>query len=244
MIRPLCIALALLAACDTREQTLTPDWFVDSADLLSNKEEDELIALLSEFYEHTQIELAAVTISDLDGRPIEAYAAEMFEDWELGTLQTNNGILVVLAVDERQVHIARGMGMAWQMPQFLVDSIATAMASEFGEARYAPGFRTGLSMIMEIAGSVPWTVDYFSMEDILEDGEAAIDRIAALDAELTGFDDDRVIATGPDGHEAILQMPDNAPLLSVEDLLGIHARIIRISPLELRVLGLQVDEPL
>ena len=244
MIRAACFVLLLLAACKAREPMLSPDWIVDSADLLTEEQESELIELLRDFYQQTQVELAGVTVGSLPGRTIEAYAAELFDSWELGTLQTNNGILLMLAVEERLVHIARGMGIAWQMPQPVVDSLVTLMASDFGEARYAAGFDAGLNRIMEIAGSVPWTTDYLSIAKIRADGEAALERIAALDAEITGFDDDRVIVSGLEGQTVLLQMPANAPLLSVEDLLGLHGRVVNIDPLELQVLGLEVDEPL
>ena len=237
-------ALLLMAACEPPPVTLTPDWFVDSADLLTAQEEIEMIATLSEFYEQTQVELAGITVENLAGQPIEGYTATLFEDWELGTLETNNGIMVLLAVEERQVHIARGMGMAWHLPQSRVDSIATLMAGGFAQENYAAGFRSGLAQLMETAGAVPWVVDYLSIEDILEDGEQAIGRIAALDTELTGFEDDHVVVSGPAGNRALLQMPVNVPPLAVDDLLGIHGRIISINPLEMQVLGLEVDEPL
>lgn len=242
--RAVCCAMLVFAACKAREPVLMPDWFVDSADVLTVQEEYELIEQLLGFYERTQVELAGVTVENLGGQTIEAYTAELFDTWELGTPQTNNGLMVVLALDERQVHIARGMGMAWEMPQSSLDSVAARMATEFGEGRYAAGFESGLTELMGMAEAVPWSVEYLSLQDIIDDGEAAVDRIAALDAELTGFDDDQVIITDPAGLRAILHMPTNVPLLSVEDLLGIHARVVSISPLELQVLGLEVDEPL
>ncbi|MDE2731613.1 MAG: TPM domain-containing protein [Bacteroidota bacterium] len=244
MIRPACLGLLLLAACEAHEPVLSPDWIVDSADLLTAEQESELIALLLNFHEQTQVELAAVTVAGLPGRTIEAYAAELFDNWELGTLQTNNGILVMLALEERQVYIARGMGINWQIPQPVVDSLITVMASEFGEARYAAGFEAGLRRIMEIASSVPWTTDYLSVAEIRADGEAALAGIASLEVEITGFDDDRVITADPEGQTVWLQMPVSVPLLSVDDLLGLHGRVVSISPLELQVLGLEVDEPL
>ena len=239
-------AVLLLSACDTSRITLTPDWFVDSADLLAAQEEHELIEVLSTFYEHTQVELVGVIISDLDGEPIESYTTTLFDDWDLGSRQTNNGIMVVLAIKERQVHVVRGLGMAWQLSQTVVDSIVTTMASDFREARYFSGFKSGFSRIMEVAGAVPWNVDYSTFEDILEDADRAVGRIVAVDALLTGFDDDNVIITGSDGNSAVLRVPVNVnvPPLSIDNLLGVHARVLRVAPLELVALGLEVDDPL
>ena len=94
---------------------------------------------------------------------------------------------------------------------------------------------------MAAAESVTWTVDYASLREVVADSVRAIGRIVAVDAVITGFDGDNAVISDSDTVSAILQLPPNAPMLSVEDLLGIHARVLRAAPLELVTLSLEVD---
>ncbi len=225
------------------QASLVPDWIVDDAEVLTTQEEYELVELLMAFYERTTVELVGVTIERLHGQPVVAFTETLFDEWDLGSRQTNNGIMVLLALEERQVHITHGSGMALQLPQNRLDSIMVAMAKRFGDGEISAGFKTGFTEIMAVAETVTWTVDYASLSAVAADSMRAAGRIVSTDAVITGFDDDHAIISDSDGISATLRLPLDTPMLAVDDLLGVHARVLRIVPLELIALSVEVDVP-
>ncbi len=82
---------------------------------------------------------------------IDEYAVKMFENGGRGVGQRgkDNGLLVVLAVQDRRVRVEVG----YDLEQFITDGFAgqvsrEAMAPEFAQGRYGPGLLAGVSQII------------------------------------------------------------------------------------------------
>ena len=56
-------------------------------------------------------QIAVVIIPSLDGYPKEEYATKLFRDWGIGNKKTNNGILLLIAINDRQIRIEVGYGL-------------------------------------------------------------------------------------------------------------------------------------
>ncbi len=90
----------------------TPTGFVnDFADLLTVEEENGLELKIRDFEKKTSNELSVVTISSLEGDTIENFAVKLFEDWKIGKEGKDNGILLLVASDDRQMRIEVGYGL-------------------------------------------------------------------------------------------------------------------------------------
>lgn len=90
----------------------TPRGFVsDFAEMLPDAEERLLEEKLAQFERDTSSEIAIVTIASLQGEGIENFAIELFEDWQIGKADKDNGILVLVARDDRAVRIEVGYGL-------------------------------------------------------------------------------------------------------------------------------------
>lgn len=94
------------------ESTGAPAGFVnDFADMLSQAEEQELEASLSAFEQESGNEIAVVTIANLGEDTIENYAVLLFEEWGMGKKKNDNGVLLLIARDDRQMRIEVGYGL-------------------------------------------------------------------------------------------------------------------------------------
>jgi uncharacterized protein len=87
------------------------------------------------YNDSTSTQIAVVMLSSLDGYPIEDYAFELGERWGVGQKGKNNGVVVLIAKDDRKVFIATGYGMEGVMPDGLVKRIV--------ETDIKPAFRAG-----------------------------------------------------------------------------------------------------
>jgi uncharacterized protein len=90
----------------------SPQGYVsDFAGLLSNTGKTKLESDLSQLAQDTTAEVAVVTIASLDGDTIEEYAVNLFAEWGIGTKEEDNGVLFLIAVEEREVRIEVGYGL-------------------------------------------------------------------------------------------------------------------------------------
>jgi uncharacterized protein len=86
-------------------------WVSDFAGILSDTAKSQVTALFSEVKKSTGAEIAVVTVSSLDGMSVEEYAVSLFKKWEIGEKGKDNGVLFLIAPNERKVRIEVGYGL-------------------------------------------------------------------------------------------------------------------------------------
>ena len=90
----------------------TADFYVnDSANLLSDETEKYIININKQLYSKTGAQIVVVTVDSLEGKAIEDYATELFRGYGIGDKEKNNGVLLLLALNERQFRIEVGYGL-------------------------------------------------------------------------------------------------------------------------------------
>lgn len=89
-----------------------PTGFVnDYAALFSANEKTALEEKLVSFEKESSNEISVVTIASLDGDTIENFAVKLFADWGIGKKDNDNGVLILVARDDRQMRIEVGYGL-------------------------------------------------------------------------------------------------------------------------------------
>lgn len=63
-------------------------------------------------------QIVFLTVPDLQGLPIEEYSIKVAEDWKLGTKEKDNGLLVIVAKNERLVRIEVGNGIEGEITDY------------------------------------------------------------------------------------------------------------------------------
>ena len=84
---------------------------VDRADLLDADVENRLTALSAAIERRTTDQLVVVTVPSLEGRSIEDYSRALGNHWGVGRADRQNGVLLVVAPNERRVRIAVARGL-------------------------------------------------------------------------------------------------------------------------------------
>ncbi len=83
----------------------------DFAGLMDAASTSDLETLIGGVEKGTGAEMAVVTIDSLEGITIEEYAVELFEYWGIGKADEDNGILILVALLDREVRIEVGYGL-------------------------------------------------------------------------------------------------------------------------------------
>jgi uncharacterized protein len=137
-----------------------PDGYVtDLADVLTEDDEAYLEHYLGTLEAETSAELAVVTVNSLDGMTIEEYAHRLFADWGIGKKREDNGVLLLVAPNEKAVRIEVGYGVEAILPDGLAgEIIRTAILPEFRADNLRRGIGRGVDGIARVVRRDPGAV--------------------------------------------------------------------------------------
>jgi uncharacterized protein len=95
----------------------------DFAQVLSSSAKASLESELSAFQKETSNEIVVAIVPTMGGDYIENYAVKLFEEWGIGTKDKDNGVLLLLAIEEREMRIEVGYGLEGALPDSIAQSI-------------------------------------------------------------------------------------------------------------------------
>ena len=84
---------------------------VDQADMIDPATEQGLVARLEAFEAKSSDQIVVATLDSLEGDTIEDFANRQFREWGLGQAGEDNGILLLVARDDRKMRIEVGYGL-------------------------------------------------------------------------------------------------------------------------------------
>jgi uncharacterized protein len=118
---------------------------VDDANLLSQADREQLDADLKALEDKSSDQLVVVTLPSLQNFSIEDFGYQLGRHWGIGTKQLNNGVLLIVAPNERKVRIEVGRGLE----PILTDALSKVII----ETSILPRFRAG-----DFAGGIKYGV--------------------------------------------------------------------------------------
>lgn len=129
---------------------------VDNAELLSPGAEAELTAELEALERQTGHQLVVATLPDLDGLEIEDYGYQLLRAWGIGRKDQDDGVILIVAPNQRQVRIEVGYGLE----PVLTDALSSLIIQReilpaFREGRFEPGVMAGTRAIARQIGLPP-----------------------------------------------------------------------------------------
>ncbi len=143
----LALALALAfapAAAEVAFPELTGR-VVDDADLLSYPDKVAITADLKALEDKSSDQLVVVTLPSLQGYPIEEFGYQLGRKWGIGTEKLNNGVLLIVAPNERKVRIEVGTGLEGTLTDALSRIvIENSILPRFKEGDFAGGIKNGV----------------------------------------------------------------------------------------------------
>nr|WP_233714023.1 YgcG family protein [Aquamicrobium zhengzhouense] len=105
------LALAFVIAIPVFAQPLLSGRVVDDAGILDAATEASITEKLAAFEQKASDQIVVATVRNLGGEAIEPFANRLFRSWELGQAGENNGVLLLVAYDDRKMRIEVGYGL-------------------------------------------------------------------------------------------------------------------------------------
>ena len=160
----LCLGLACLVG--RAQATIPPPqakYVSDYANVLTLEDQRAIEDELYRVEEQTGIEITVVTIPriadyDASNPPIEPFAQTWFNTWGIGKRKTNDGVLLLMSVEDRKCRIQLGAGYPGVMDQRMAQVMQTDIIPAFKRGQYSQGLRAGAHGIV---GAVTVEVTWF-----------------------------------------------------------------------------------
>jgi uncharacterized protein len=152
------LLLLLILPLVTKAQRELPElWGArvhDEAKVLSAQTVQQLEQQLKIFEDSTSNQLAILIISSLEGEAVEDFALRVAMKWKLGQKEKDNGILLLIAIEDRKMRIEVGYGLEGVLPDAVCSQIIrNEMAPNFRRGDYDAGVQAAVNAILAaIAG--------------------------------------------------------------------------------------------
>ncbi|MCL6472623.1 MAG: TPM domain-containing protein [Firmicutes bacterium] len=123
----------------------------DFAGMLSQQTRSSLEDKLKSYEARTGNEIAVVTVPNLQGTTVEDFAVRLFEKWEIGKKGQDNGVLFLVAKNERKIRIEVGYGLEPELTDAQAYDIVTNIVSpRFKAGQFDEGFVSGVDAIIGV----------------------------------------------------------------------------------------------
>jgi len=129
------VGLMMAAGISALEVPYLTGRVIDQANLLDDDFRSQLEERLRVLEEETGAQVVVLTIPSLEGDPIEDFSMRVVETWKLGRADTDDGVLILIARDERRMRIEVGYG--------LEGVLTDAQSGRIIDRLMAPRFREG-----------------------------------------------------------------------------------------------------
>jgi uncharacterized protein len=144
-LRLLALLAALLCFCQASAQVPVPALtgrVVDQTGTLSAQQIEQLDARLAAFEREKGAQIAVLLLPTTAPEPIEAFGIRVAEQWQIGRKGVDDGVIVIVAKDDRAARLEVGYGLEGAVP----DAVANRVIDEYLVPRFREGdFYGGLS---------------------------------------------------------------------------------------------------
>ncbi|MBB4119760.1 uncharacterized protein GGR32_002066 [Mesonia hippocampi] len=123
----------------------------DGGNVLQKNQKQALEHKLLNYADSTSTQIVVATIPSLNGEYIGTYSAEWAHQWGIGQKGKDNGLLILLARDERKIWISTGYGLEAHLTDALSKQIIDqVIIPEFKQGNYYAGLDKGTTAIISV----------------------------------------------------------------------------------------------
>jgi len=140
----------------------TDDYVNDYAGVLNKPDAESIYKMFKDLEYQTGIEAVIVTINSINDydtgeNTIESFATNLFNTWGIGHKKENNGVLILVAVKDRNCRIELGAGYGKKYDSAMKQIIDEKMIPYFKTNDYSRGIYEGARGVIEkVTKKVSW----------------------------------------------------------------------------------------
>ncbi|MCX7679195.1 MAG: TPM domain-containing protein [Spirochaetes bacterium] len=144
----------------------------DYAHMISPAMRIQLEEMLAKLEETDSTQIAILTVTDLQGVTIEEYSMEVAKKWKIGQKKLNNGVIFLVAKEERKMRIEVGYGLEGRLTDLLAGRILDKeVRPHFRAGNFDEGFLRGVESIIQVVRGEYRTSDAFRSHTLTHRGK-------------------------------------------------------------------------
>lgn len=122
----------------------------DYAAMISPEVKGKLEEELKAFEQSDSTQVVILTVISLQGEPIEDFATRVGDAWKIGQKQKDNGIILIVAKEDRKIRIEVGRGLEGRLTDLLSGRIIDlVIAPRFKRGDFDGGFQSGVAALID-----------------------------------------------------------------------------------------------
>jgi len=150
-MKMLFVFLSFLSFTAVAQKAVPELWNVrvhDEAHVLKQETIDQLELQLKAYEDSTSNQIAILIIPSLEGESLEDFSFKVAEHWKLGKANKDNGVLLLIAVDDHKMRIEVGQGLEGVLTDALCSRIIrNEMAPNFRRSDFDTGVTSAINAI-------------------------------------------------------------------------------------------------
>ena len=129
---------------------------VDQANLLNAAEKQALSQKILNLYQQGKAQIGIIIVPTTGQEDIFDFAMRVAEQWQLGSKEQDNGLLMVIAVNDHRIQMLSGYGLEGVLPDIILSRIIrNQITPYFKQGQYEQGISAGLNEIERILNLDP-----------------------------------------------------------------------------------------
>ncbi len=129
---------------------------VDLTQTLSESEQAALEAKLKRFEEASGSQIAVLLVPTTQPDEIEQYSIRVVDEWKVGRKSVDDGVLVLIAIDDRKMRIEVGYGLEGAIPDLYAKRIINeTLTPKFKQGDFAAGIAAATDQIIGLIDGEP-----------------------------------------------------------------------------------------
>lgn len=128
----------------------TKEFYVyDEEGILSDEAKSDIVRTNESLFEQTGAQVVVCILNHLpEDKTVEEAAVDIFDKWDIGTKEKDNGILLLIAMKDRKFRIEVGYGLEGAIPDMVAKEILDDMVPYFQDGEYEAGIRVAFGEIL------------------------------------------------------------------------------------------------
>ncbi|MBU4221646.1 MAG: TPM domain-containing protein [Euryarchaeota archaeon] len=160
----LIILMLLLPTASAVSYPQLSGYVTDNANMIDQSYETKITQLAGAIEKETTVQIAVVTIGSLEGEPMGMYAEELFKKAGIGKKDKDNGLLIVVAKQERDYRFEVGYGLEGTVTDSMYVNIGKRIIEpNFKNGEYGKGIYESMLVVQELVRGNPEVVSQYSM---------------------------------------------------------------------------------
>lgn len=143
------LTAALALAAPAKEVPYLAGHVNDTAGMIPSAARARIEADLVAFEKATGAQVAVLTVDALGGEPLEDYSLQVAQTWKLGRKGVDDGVLLLIARDDRKMRLEVGYGLEGKLPDVVCKRILDdVVRPAFRDGDFGGGIEAGVGAVI------------------------------------------------------------------------------------------------